>query len=407
MLSVLIPVLLLAALLAGLVLAVRALRRLVRWHRERRPPVWKFLPALALPLLIAALAAGALALQIPGRIPVPETALQTASGTVDRYLVDSYTPSRYSARRYYVSGFYLAGTDLPYRLSGRSFSTQTFPWMVAGQTVYVRYAPGGDGRQVYALAVGDEVLFDASDAVRDRWELAGRRTLLTLVLLVFGLWGAFNAAPLICDPNQDPGKGRMSRQVRARMWLACLLLVAIITLLGSRPGGTAYPAYTQVNLSVQAAVRLPGTWESREEDGMVWYSDRDDVSLCIHFYDLGTPEALRVTQDAWTREYFASIEDFLMDTFLDTAGMSRLLGDPWAVTLPGGYAGMAAQGRGESVGGSRNYFLTVAIPDLGCAVMFQASTWELDWDALAAYGEEELVPLLDCLALGGAEARPQ
>lgn len=402
MLSLLIPVLLLAALAVGLVMAIRSLVRLIRWYREHRPPVWKFLPALAMPLLIAALAVGAMALQIPGQIPAPETALETASGTVDRYIVDSYKPGRYSARRYYVSGFYLAGTDLPYRLNGRSFSTQTFPWMVAGQTVSVRYAPGRDGRQVYALAVGEEVLFDTSDAVRNRWELVGSRGLLTLLLLVYGLWVAFNAAPLICDPNQDPGKGRASKQVRARMWLICLLLIAIITLLGSRPGGTVYPAYTQVPLSLDLALQLPGQWEEESDGEYIWYSNREDVSLCVHYYDLGAPGELGMEEADWLLDYFASIRQFLLETFVDDSAMASFLSQRTTTLLPCGLEAVWAQGQAHSQGGSLNYFVTAALPEQGCAIMLQASSWDMGWEALANYGETNILPLLRCLVTDGS-----
>lgn len=386
---------------AALAWLVRAVYRLGRWHRANRPSPGFYLLTLALPLLVVTVPLVLVAARALANQPVPLETPQTAVGRIEEMIVRTKHTSRYGPGQPYLAVIYLEDGEA-YRLPRRSADPNEFLTRAGREPVTLTWQPiPAGGRQIYELTTaGGAMIFSYEETA------AYLDNLLTLLLVLLGVVWAGAAGGVCTIPQRfyrpsNWAKPRTGRGVVIGS-LCVYVLLAGLLLLSLGEGGTVTPAYTQVPLSLDLALQLPGQWEEERDGEYIWYSNREDVSLCVHYYDLGAPGELGMEEEDWLLDYFASIRQFLLETFVDDSAMASFLSQRTTTVLPCGLEAVWAQGQAHSQGGSLNYFVTAALPEQGCAVMLQASSWDMSWEALDDYGESDILPLLRCLVTDGS-----
>ena len=386
---------------AALAWLVRAVYRLGRWHRANRPSAGFYLLTLALPLLVVTVPLVLVAARALANQSVPLEIPQTTVGRIEEMIVRTKHTSRYGPGQPYLAVIYLEDGEA-YHLPGRSADPNEFLSRAGREPVTLIWQPiPTGGRQIYELTTaGGAVLFSYEETA------AYLDNLLTLLLVLLGVVWAGAAGGVCTIPQRfyRPSNWAPPRTGRGVVIgsLCLYVLLAGLLLLSLGEGGTVTPAYTQVPLSLELALQLPGQWEEESDGEYIWYSNREDVSLCVHYYDLGAPGELGMEEEDWLLDYFASIRQFLLETFVDDSAMASFLSQRTTTVLPCGLEAVWAQGQAHSQGGSLNYFVTAALPEQGCAVMLQASSWDMSWEALANYGESDILPLLRCLVTDGS-----
>lgn len=386
---------------AALAWLVRAVYRLGRWHRANRPSPGFYLLTLALPLLVVTVPLVLVAARALANQPVPLETPQTAVGRIEEMIVRTKHTSRYGPGQPYLAVIYLEDGEA-YRLPRRSADPNEFLTRAGREPVTLTWQPiPAGGRQIYELTTaGGAMIFSYEETA------AYLDNLLTLLLVLLGVVWAGAAGGVCTIPQRfyRPSNWAQPRTGRGVVIgsLCVYVLLAGLLLLSLGEGGTVTPAYTQVPLSLDLALQLPGQWEEERDGEYIWYSNREDVSLCVHYYDLGAPGELGMEEEDWLLDYFASIRQFLLETFVDDSAMASFLSQRTTTVLPCGLEAVWAQGQAHSQGGSLNYFVTAALPEQGCAVMLQASSWDMSWEALDDYGESDILPLLRCLVTDGS-----
>lgn len=385
---------------AALAWLIRAFLHLRRWHRANRPHPGFYLSSLVLPLVVVTIPMILLGAKVISTTPVPSQPLQTAAGRIEEVAIGSKTISRYGPRIPYLQAICLED-GYSYRLPGKGADPEQFLIRAGREPVTLTWVPTPDGgRQICDLTTAD-----GTALCTYAQSSAYLSNILTLALVLLGIVWVGAVGGVCTIPRRFyrpsgwdspiPGRGRGA----AIAALCIYVLASAVLLLGMGVKTSLIPAYTQVPLSLELAIQLPGRWEEKDDGEYTWYSTRDDVSLCIFCYDLGYPEELGMSREDWVRDYFSSIRLFLLDTFVDDSGMGSFLTQRTDATLPGGLEAVCANGQARSQGGSLNYFATAALPEQGCAVMIQASSWDMDWEELAYYGENTVQPLLRCLVV--------
>lgn len=388
----------LAVLVWLVVRLVRKMIALVHWHREKRPRLRYYRGTLILPLVIWALP---LLFFLPRSEPVPIVQageLITVQGTISDYRTEFKGTGRYGGYRY-VDGFYLNGESVYYDMPGTSFAPDEFAELVGLYPVTVEYGINAEGRrQVYALTAwnGTELLSYGTSA-NGFWQ---SELFLPAALIGLMLWGVgwilgFPACLYLDGTDEKAAKAAdMWKKVRFTfVGYAAIFFLILISPWFPDSDRDLHTISTPVNLDGVVQVHLPGEWK---EAGEGWYYNQLDVSIRMYVYDLGTPQEVGLTQEEWYEDYFTSLGAFLLETFLEP-GTKPLFSGEEPLQLFDGQAGRLALGQGKSTGGTWNWFAAAAFPEEGAAMVFQASSWDLEPEELEAYARENVLPVIPYL----------
>ena len=367
---------------------------LVRWHRAKRPKLWRSLTALVLPMVLWCAPLLVLCQGLSLSMPVGEGELKTVRGSVAEYQTGSEKTSRYGPKRTYLAGLYLEGDSACYYLPGNGFDPQEALTQMGPGPVTVQYGVERTGaRQIYTLttASGKELLtYEVSANIL--WSEAVLVLSCVGGVLLGGVGWALRLPPLWVTGPEEIEKAATERK-KAGGLLLCYYALLFGVFLLPRASEPPHPLYTTVELEERVQVNLPGEWTQKEGETDTWYYSQKNAGLCIRLYDLGTPQEVGWTEELWYEDVFVSIRAFLLETFLEPGTEDFF--ETWEpVRIPSGLSGRITQGQGKSKNGALNAFVAIAFPETGCLMTFQVSSWSMEWEELEEYTQQDILPLV-------------
>ena len=376
--------------LSALALCLRALLRLRRWRKARRPGAAGCRKAL-LPLLAAAVLTGCLAVLAWGGRPVPAQQLLQHTGRTARVERHS-APAPFGGPA--VSSYFLELED-----GERLYIPQTYPFdtaeflAAAGRKPAVfRYARIHGRNQVFEIQAAGGLYLSYEACRAGAWQATGL-ALAELAVLLLWLAGPALGVPPAWEREGDelPIERSERRRRFARQLTLTAAGIAALILLGGffRPQTAETPACTALPLTRQVTLELNGAWQEYgvSESGIQWYRIQEGASTCFHAYALRTPEEEGLSPRVWAESYLTSQRDSLCKDFI--AAPDPAFG-PFLEQLRPAPAGegvdaLWSEGMAKSSGGSWNHFLLVLLPEQGCMLMIHSSSWSMGPEELAEY----------------------
>lgn len=379
-------------------------RNCLQWLQGPPAAIWKRLLVL-LPLLALSLTVfGRMFSETPDAFPARETELQQRTArAVSVRQSDTELPSGRSTaivKRYWI---YLEGYDDPLYISEAfRFDPEAFlDWAGQAEAAF-RYAYTDGHLLVYEIRRGDEFFLEYAQAYEQQLCAFIRRCFMSLALLLVSVGASCKLAVYLCPPERE------ARWKHGMFVFAAVPLLVLTFLLWGRtvtPEVSDIPAdgysVLTVELDEGITVALPRGWElgALGDDGMQWYRAESKVSTCFRMIWYTGGAERRDWYHAFLADYRESIqEDFIAEP----------RGDFFAGYTPSGRRVegtnyLVSEGFGTSVNGNPNHLLLALLPAEGCAVLIQSSTSALSWEALEAYADQWIWPLLKGIAEPAAE----